>query len=80
MTKSVPKWIQERYATLWRKLKDKEITFKKIEKTLKNKKGINMFLSELSKSDWIEVRLSKEDKRKRTYRLRNPDLIIREMK
>ena len=79
MTEPLPKWIQKRYALLWNKFKDKEFTLEQAEKVLKNKKGINVFFSDLRKAGWLDVSLDKEDTRKRAYRLKNPELAIKEM-
>jgi len=77
MTKPLPKWIQKRYAILWRKFKDKEFTF---EKAIKDKKGINVFFSDLRKAGWLEVSLDSKDTRKRVYRLKSPEDGFKGMK
>lgn len=80
MTKPLPKWIQIRYAPLWKTFKEKEFTFEQAEKILKNhKKGINMFFSDLKKAGWVEVKLNKKDTRKRIYKIKNPNQIFNDM-
>lgn len=79
MTEPLPKWIQVRYAKLWNKFKDKEFTLEQAEKVLKNKKGINVFFSDLRKAGWLDVSIDKEDTRKRAYKLKNPEMAIKEM-
>ena len=79
MTSPLPKWIQTRYAALWKKYGEKEITFEQIEQTLKNKKGINVFISDLRKAGWAEVKLDEKDTRKRKYKLKNPEDIFGEI-
>ena len=81
MTQPLPKWIQTSYAVLWNKFGEKEFTFEQAEKALKgNEKGINVFFSDLKKARWIEINLSKEDSRKRIYRLKSPEKGFAELK
>ena len=79
MTQPLPKWIQKRYAVLWKKFKYKEFTFDKVEKVLKDKAGINVFLSDLRKAGWLEVSLNSDDTRKRIYKLKSPESGFKEM-
>tara|TARA_Y100000310_G_scaffold339504_1_gene432373 strand:- start:5152 stop:5400 length:249 start_codon:yes stop_codon:yes gene_type:complete len=79
MTKPLPKWIQTRYAILWKKFKDKEFTFEQAEKVLNNNSGINVFFSDLRKAGWLEVKLSDDDTRKRVYKLKSPTSAIEEL-
>ena len=79
MTQPLPKWIQTRYALLWNKFKDKEFTLEQAEKILKNKKGINVFFSDLRKAGWINISLDENDTRKRVYKLKNPEEAVKEM-
>jgi len=80
MTQPLPKWIQKRYAVLWKKFKNKEFTFEQAEKVLKDKSGINVFFSDLKKAGWIIVSLDGEDTRKRKYQLVHPEYAILNMK
>jgi len=79
MVEALPKWIQKRYAILWKRFKDKEFTFEQAEKVLKDKKGINVFFSDLRKAGWLEVSLNSKDTRMRIYKLVNPEQAILEM-
>lgn len=80
MTKTLPQWIQKRYAILWNKFKEKDFTYDQAVKALKNNdKGINMFFSDLRKAGWLEVSLSDKDTRKRVYKLKNPLVALKEM-
>jgi hypothetical protein len=78
MTEPLPKWIQTRYAELWKKFGEKEFTFEQATKVL-DKKGINVFFSDLRKAGWISVQLSEKDTRKRVYRLKKPEEAIKEL-
>lgn len=80
ITEPLPKWIQKRYAVLWNKFKDNDFTFEKAEKVLKDKKGINVFFSDLRKAGWLEVKLSSKDTRRRIYKLKEPNQAMSEMK
>ncbi len=81
MAKPIPKWVQERLSRLWKKYDKKELTFEKIEKVLSmdDKNTISAFLNELKVADWIEIKLSKEDTRKRVYVLKEPNIIMQEL-
>jgi hypothetical protein len=79
MTAPLPKWIQKRYAVLWNKHKDKELSYEDIKSSLEDKSGLNVFLSELRKAGWLEVKLSPEDNRKRVYKLKEPNKAMKEI-
>lgn len=81
MAKAIPKWVQERYSILWKKFKDKEITYENIEKTLSidDKNTISVFINELKKAGWIDVQLDKQDSRKRVYSLLSPNEAMGEI-
>ena len=80
MVSAIPKWIQERYALLWKKFGTSEFTYDQAEKVLKNhKKGINVFFSDLRKAGWLEVNLNNTDTRKRIYKLKSPEKAFKEM-
>lgn len=79
MAETIPNWLLQRYAMLFRKYKDKEFTFQEAMKTLKedDKVYASMVLSELRKSGWIVIRLNPDDARKRIYNLVMPEVAIR---
>tara|TARA_Y100000034_G_scaffold116304_1_gene154475 strand:+ start:898 stop:1164 length:267 start_codon:yes stop_codon:yes gene_type:complete len=81
MTKPIPKWVQERVSKLWKEFGNKEVTYKEIEDklTLDDKNTISAFLRELNRAGWIETKLSEDDMRKRLYKIKEPNLILREM-
>lgn len=81
MTKPVAKWVQIRYATLWKKYGNAAFNHADATKLLKeNKEAVSVFLSDLKKAGWLEVSLDPEDTRKRTYRLKSPEESISEIK
>lgn len=81
MAKAIPKWVQIRYAKIWNKHKDKEISYADIEKILKidGKNTISVFLNELRNAGWIQIKLDEKDTRKRYYILKKPEIIIKQM-
>lgn len=81
MTEPIPKWVMQRYSKLWNKYKDKEIPYSKIEETLKGdgRNTISVFLNELRKAGWVEIKLDNDDTRKRKYLLKQPELVVVEI-
>ncbi len=72
MESQVPIWIIKRYKELWGSFQDKEFTFGDASKSLKEKdeKFVSVTISRLRKLGWINVKLSKDDNRKRLYSLK----------
>jgi hypothetical protein len=81
MAKPIPKWVQERVSRLWNKFEGKEINYDEIKETLSmdDSNTISVFLNELKKAEWIEIKLSKEDMRKRVYILKEPNQVMKEI-
>lgn len=70
MIKPIPRWLQERYAILWRKLGEKPFDADRAREILKDNEGsINVALSELRKLGWLSTEFDPKDARKRIYRL-----------
>ncbi len=78
MAKAIPKWVQERLSKLWKKHDGNEMTYEEIKTLLKpdETSTINVFLNELKKAEWIEVKSSEEDLRKKIYTLKEPNKIM----
>ncbi len=76
MTEHLPEWVMIRYAKLWIKLKDKEFTKERAEKILKDNGAIAVFLSDLRKAGWMEIRIDEEDARRTIYKLKKPETVI----
>ncbi len=72
MVKHLPEWIVKRYAKLWFKFKENEFTKEQAEKTLGSDNALAVFLSDLRKSGWMEIKISQEDARKTIYKLKEP--------
>jgi len=82
MAKPIPKWVQERVSRLWKKYDSGELTFEMIEKVLSpmdDRNTISVFLNELKKAEWVTIKPSKEDMRKKIYTLKEPNVIMREL-
>ena len=81
MTDPLPKWIQTRYALLWNRFKEKSFSHEDATNFIKEKKEvISVFLSDLKKAGWLDIKLDQNDSRKRMYKLKSPDEAIKEMK
>ena len=78
MTKHLPEWIMTRYSKLWTKFKEKEFTREQVEKVLGKNKALSVFLSDLRKAGWMEMKIHPEDARKTIYKLKNPEVAIKE--
>ena len=78
MVNSLPRWVMERYAKLWKKYEDKPFVYEDIGKVLKmdDKNIISVFMNELKNAGWVDVNLHPEDSRKREYALKNPEKAI----
>ena len=72
MANHLPEWIIKRYAKLWFKFKEVEFTKEQAEKFLGNDTAIAVFLSDLRKAGWMEIKMSQEDARKTIYKLKEP--------
>lgn len=81
MTEPLPRWIMKRYSILWSKFKSKEFTHKQAIEALKEKdeRIVSLFLSDLKKYGWLEVRLDPKDSRIRLYKLKGPEDAVKEM-
>lgn len=70
MIKPLPRWLQQRYAILWKKLGENPFDFDTARKTLKDNSGsLNVALSQMRKEGWLKVEFDPEDARKRIYKL-----------
>lgn len=81
MTKSLPKWLENRYAVLWRKFREDHFSFEQAEKTLNEKdpKTLSVVLSDLRKFGWLTPELDPNTSRKRIYKLKPPEVALDEI-
>ena len=83
----LPKWVMKRYLLLNHELgnkRTKEFTFDDVKAALAkindDSRIATLFLAELRKAGWlVDVGFSKEDARKRVYRLKQHDEIFNEV-
>lgn len=76
MIKHLPEWIMQRYAKLWEKFRDNDFSREDAEKILKKDNSLAVFLSDLRKAGWIEMKMDQQDARKSIYKLKNPNEAI----
>jgi type I restriction enzyme M protein len=70
----------QRYSLLWVKFKDKEFNHGQATKTLPDdERMVSVILSEMRKAGWLEMRLDPNDARKRLYKLKTPESVIKEI-
>ena len=71
MTKTVPNWIEQRYALLWKDKAGKKFDFDDAAKILHDdqKSIVSIALSELRRAGWLTVETNEKDTRKRFYKL-----------
>ncbi|MEM2890862.1 MAG: class I SAM-dependent DNA methyltransferase [Candidatus Hadarchaeum sp.] len=72
-------WLERRRAVLWRTFGDKPFTRLEAAAALKDdEKSINVVLSELRKSGWVEIRADSSDARKKLYKLKSTKEVLME--
>ncbi len=80
MVEPLPKWLMQRYSLLWVKFKDKEFNHEQATQTLPDdERMVSVILSEMRKVGWLEMRLDPEDARKRLYKLKSPEEVVKEI-
>ncbi len=82
---SLPTWIETKYKILWEEFKDREFTYDEAERALREKvsekasmEGVLVLLSELRKAGWLKVFFDPEDARRRLYKLKSKEEILKE--
>ena len=79
------KWIMKRYLVLWRNVGSAEFDFDRALQVLQklqkpdDKGVVGLFLSELRKAGWLDVKFDPEDTRKRIYRLKPYESMFNEI-
>ena len=80
MPELLPRWLMKRYLVVWKVKEDKEFTFEEVSEILNDDaRIISLFLSDLKKKGWLEVRIHPEDSRKRLYKLKDHTLVLKEI-
>lgn len=81
---NIPQWLEIRYSVLWDAFQGSDFRMDDAVKVLKeknkdNKDAVAVFISELRKLEWIEVRFDPQDARKRIYNLKSKEKMVREV-
>lgn len=81
MVAPLPKKEMRKYASLWRIYRDKIFTHQQAQEILKEKDRhrVTIFFYNLKKGGWMEYMIDKKDKRRRLYKLINPEDAIKKM-
>ena len=80
MVEALPKWLMQRYSLLWVIFKDKDFNHEQATKTLlDNERIVSVILSEMRNADRLETRLDPSDARKRLYKLKTPEEVVKKM-
>ena len=80
MAEPLPKWLMQRYSLLWVKFKNKEFNHEQATKILPDdERMVSVILSEMRKAGWLGIRLNPKDARKRLYRLKSPEEVVKEI-
>ena len=77
MAQPIPKWIQQRYATLYKAYGINDFTLEKTISVLNEKREICVVvLSRLRRNGWLKMMLNQQDARKKIYSLVKPEEVI----
>ena len=81
MIKPLPKWEMKKYAHLWNNFKEKEFTNEQALNVLKEKDShiLSVFFYDLKKAGWIDIKRGSKDKRKKIYKLKEPNKVVEEL-
>lgn len=79
---TLPKWLEERHTKLWGKFGNSNFRMDEAVKFLSGNSGVEkdevaVVLSELRKAGWLKVELDPDDARKRIYKLKSKENIIK---
>jgi len=78
--KALPKWLQYRYAILWKAHKSKSFSQEAAEKDLGMPRAtVRVILSEIRKAGWMTIEFEATDIRKFRYILKSPQAICESM-
>lgn len=80
---TLPKWLEERHTKLWGKFGDSNFRMDEAVEFLAEGSGaekdeVAVVLSELRKAGWVNVELDPDDTRKRIYKLKSRENIIKD--
>lgn len=80
MVDPIGKWLLVRYARLWNSFTGKEFDFQEAIKILdEDSKRVGVVLNQLYEKEWVDRKTNPKDRRKRFYKLKNPENVIKEL-
>jgi TPP-dependent 2-oxoacid decarboxylase len=81
MVEPLPKWEMKKYAYLWKAFGEKEFTNEQALKVLKEKDAhlLSVLFYDLKNMGWIEIKRDEQDKRRKIYKLKEPNQAVKEM-
>ena len=81
MVKPLPKWEMVKYSILWKHFGKKEFTNEMALKVLKDKNRhiLSVLFYDLKKAGWIQIERDEKDQRKKKYKLKEPNELIKEI-
>lgn len=79
---TLPKWLEERHTKLWKKFGNSNFRMDEAVKFLSGSSGVEkdevaVVLSELRRAGWLKVEIDPDDARKRIYKLKSKENIIK---
>ena len=77
----LPKWLERRYSSLWKRFGESSFRMEDAERILwesnrDDKKQVSAILSELRKAGLLEVKIDPENARRRIYRLKKKEEVL----
>lgn len=77
MLRYLPKWIMRRANILWGRFGSRKFTFAEAEKALggDDSRMVAVVLSELKRSDWLDVTADARNARKKLYQFTHPETM-----
>lgn len=81
MTDPLPKWEMKRYASLWKSFEQEEFTNEEALNALKEKDShiLSVLFYDLKRMGWIEVNRDPSDQRRKIYKVKEPNRIVKEI-
>lgn len=80
MVKPLAKWEMKRYSQLWAAFGKKPFANDDAKTTLRDKNHmLSVLFYNLKLKGWVDVNRLEEDMRKKTYTLREPNAVVKEL-
>lgn len=81
MTEALPKWEMQKYARLWKTFGKKEFTNSQALRILREKDPhlLSVLFYDLKNTGWLIIERNKKDRRKKIYKMKEPNEAVKEM-